>query len=200
MGHLLSLVRIHILQSTHVKDWPIVESFQSIRHIGSVTIGTEILRENIFTSNLCLITGECENVSSLEPISICLLISTILEFKLAVYSFNCASQTWSPTRWAVEECSCRGVPWAVEYETSHYLSHFSQNESLVLNAQFSQDTECSANAQSRRLTGANRSGIALATIFLFRLLFLSFSRSLVLLSRSLALLQLYLSLALHSCK
>jgi len=50
---------LYILQSTYVQDWLIVESFPSIRRIGSVTIGTEILRENIFTSNLCLITREC---------------------------------------------------------------------------------------------------------------------------------------------
>ena len=50
---------LYILQSTYVLDWLIVESCPSIRSIGSVTIGTEIPRENIFTSNLCLITREC---------------------------------------------------------------------------------------------------------------------------------------------
>ena len=57
--YLLLLVKIHILQSTYVKDWLIVKSFPSIWRIESVTIGTKISRENMFTSNLCLMTREC---------------------------------------------------------------------------------------------------------------------------------------------
>ena len=51
---------LYILQSTYV--WglaKIVESCSSVQSIGSVTIGTQVSRENIFTSNICLITREC---------------------------------------------------------------------------------------------------------------------------------------------
>ena len=58
--HLLLLARVYTFYRVLMfKDWLIVESFPSIRCIGSVTFGNKIPRENIFTSNLCLITREC---------------------------------------------------------------------------------------------------------------------------------------------
>ena len=88
--HLLLLARVYILQSTYVQGLANRRTFPSIRRIGSVTIGTEIPRENVFTSNLSMPDHEgVLEISSFESISICFYWSAqFWSFKSAFCSLN----------------------------------------------------------------------------------------------------------------